>query len=574
MNPFDDRNLLLSHWTLLVESESPAGAGLVALPEQTLCLPGEFTRRGMLVLGLPGSGKTRRFLERCVAAALCHPDTSVVVFAVQPGSARQAIAASRSLRGESALVSCFNPGKATGCSQFLNPLHGVQTKSEAKDIARLLSQTLKTESRSGDDTYFKEHAIRIIAAGILALQKVTRGNANLGDLKDALDGGGGTLQPLAEKGESPILADFARDLLSGHSNTMTTLTYAANILSPWDDDQSRIATSAQELDFEDLLATNPGLLVISVDEDKIQKLAGLTSLVFHCLFTWIIRAAQANGGALPRHLFIFVDELPAAGCLPDLGTRLTATFRKSNVSFIAAAQCEAQLHAVYQNDAPSVIAGFGSRIFVPPVDSTDAEGISARSGIIETSMPVTTASGQIISHHPQTRPLLLPSEINAPNHKDLGPRMTFALAGLPPFQAYLRGSWEIPEESAILRAAKSLELPVRVLPKSETDQHPDWLHAGFTDTRGWSDKKIRARLAAVCKKLSPQSASDAARRWWSTFEKANQQRPALLLRLAEELLQRKATIEEFFRAYLISETNNIQANLHFLDYLRLKEDPS
>ena len=51
-----------------------------------------------------------------------------------------------------------------------------------------------------------------------------------------------------------------------------------------------------------------------------------------------------------------------------------------------------------------------------------------------------------------------------------------------------------------------------------------------------------------------------------------QHRNALVLRLAEELAVRKATITEFFLAYVYSNTDNIQANLHYLDYTRLKKE--
>ena len=43
-----------------------------------------------------------------------------------------------------------------------------------------------------------------------------------------------------------------------------------------------------------------------------------------------------------------------------------------------------------------------------------------------------------------------------------------------------------------------------------------------------------------------------------------------MLRLCEELATRKATITEFFLAYVYSNTDNIQANLLWLDFTRLK----
>jgi hypothetical protein len=46
----------------------------------------------------------------------------------------------------------------------------------------------------------------------------------------------------------------------------------------------------------------------------------------------------------------------------------------------------------------------------------------------------------------------------------------------------------------------------------------------------------------------------------------------LVLRLAEELRNRKATITEFFLSYIYSNTDNILANLHYMDYRRLKDE--
>lgn len=72
-------------------------------------------------------------------------------------------------------------------------------------------------------------------------------------------------------------------------------------------------------------------------------------------------------------------------------------------------------------------------------------------------------------------------------------------------------------------------------------------------------------------KLDWSNTSGSARKWWEAFEAENKERLALVLRLCEELAQREATITEFFLAYVYSNTDNIQANLHYLDYVRLKK---
>jgi hypothetical protein len=86
-----------------------------------------------------------------------------------------------------------------------------------------------------------------------------------------------------------------------------------------------------------------------------------------------------------------------------------------------------------------------------------------------------------------------------------------------------------------------------------------------------NDKEIRARLEEVKKGLDSANTTGSAEKWWRAFENENQHRLSLVVRLAEELFNRRATITEFFMAYVYSNTDNIQANLHYLDYTRLKK---
>lgn len=95
---------------------------------------------------------------------------------------------------------------------------------------------------------------------------------------------------------------------------------------------------------------------------------------------------------------------------------------------------------------------------------------------------------------------------------------------------------------------------------------------GITDVRGMSDEDVRNRLELVKEQIGHGEITGSAKKWWETFEEENHHRPALILRLTEELKKRKATISEFFLSYVYSNTDNIQANLYYLDYLRLKKE--
>ncbi len=94
-----------------------------------------------------------------------------------------------------------------------------------------------------------------------------------------------------------------------------------------------------------------------------------------------------------------------------------------------------------------------------------------------------------------------------------------------------------------------------------------------SDTRHWSEDDIREQLEAVkAKSLEWKKTRGSTRKWWQAFEQENKHQLGLVLNLAEELRNRNATIRELHRAYIHSDTDNIQANLYFLDYTRLKKE--
>ena len=107
----------------------------------------------------------------------------------------------------------------------------------------------------------------------------------------------------------------------------------------------------------------------------------------------------------------------------------------------------------------------------------------------------------------------------------------------------------------------------------QSDFKSDAVKGDITNTYGWPEAKIYQELNLVKDKyLDWDNTTGSARKWWEAFEKENSHRPALIFRLAEELRNRNATITEFFLAYVYSNTDNIMANLHFLDYTRLKKE--
>lgn len=100
---------------------------------------------------------------------------------------------------------------------------------------------------------------------------------------------------------------------------------------------------------------------------------------------------------------------------------------------------------------------------------------------------------------------------------------------------------------------------------------PGALPAGVTNTQGWTQEQVVAKLKKLRKILDWDNTTGSARKWWEAF-KAEQNSHGARAPACKSLGNRKATITEFFLAYVYSNTDNIQANLCYLDYTRLKKD--
>ncbi len=566
--------LVLPGFTPLVESTDD-GSLLTALPEQSLCLPWEECLRHTLTIGKTGSGKTLRFMLRSIFAAIRNPEMSLVVIDAQRSEEERIIRYAQHIRGADTQIIRLNWLDPVFSTHYWNCLDAVRTRADAYDLASSLATSLG-HTGSGDSLYFRQQAIQLLSAIFRALAK--EGRANLGETRRLLDAGATEMRELAERTNVAELRRFATELDMGNRNTETSIAEASNHLIALCDERVVQTTSVSELQFQ-MLADKPTVLILSLDEEAVERLRPLTNSFLHRLFSWIISAGRNAGGPLPRPLGIFIDEFASAvGKLPDFERR-AHTLRKRNAAIFAAVQSTEQITAEYREAAPSVMAAFNHRILIPPVAESDAAAASSLTGIIQTDNVTVNSTGSALSISPLHRPLLLPQEIATPERDpDLGPRMTFLFADTPPFQGWLRAAYELPDEKVWLE--NTGVLPFSPHPPTEDPPEdyfspvatgPGTIPPGLTNTAGWTPEATAKHLEKVKEHLDWDNTTGSARKWWEAFENENRQRLNLVVRLAEELKIRSATIAEFFLSYVYSNTDNIQANLHYLDYSRLKK---
>jgi type IV secretion system protein VirD4 len=383
---------------------------------------------------------------------------------------------------------------------------------------------------------------------------------------------------------------------SGSQNADTIMSELGMRLSAWDLTAVRATTSANELDLEKLIS-EPSLFIIELRESEIEMLRPMANVIVVEILRFLTkRAEQCPGVSLPRPVGLVIDEFASSlGRLPDIHVKLN-TLRSRNVSIVAAIQSIAQVKANYGDDADSVLAGFSTKILMPPLDIQDSEWASKETG--QMTIRFKTASKgsnkkitEVFSNRNdgtqeqvQQRAVLTPDEIGRPADNI----STFFMPNTPVFQGNLVPYYKIQEVRSRIEEfdSEEAELKLRTESIAYEESLPEagaptgggggaasgGLPAGITNTKGWTDEQIVTKLTETKQKLDWDNTTGSARKWWEAFENENKHRNALVLRLAEELATRKATITEFFLAYVYSNTDNIQANLSYLDYTRLKKE--
>jgi|GEM_PF-3380191 len=114
---------------------------------------------------------------------------------------------------------------------------------------------------------------------------------------------------------------------------------------------------------------------------------------------------------------------------------------------------------------------------------------------------------------------------------------------------YVHGTPVLPAVAAVLRRTRPEE--------------PDYARENSV-----SDKtKLKCVKRLKKERLGWAEAAPAIQTWWDEWEAKNQSRPDAILNLVERLAKRGATLNLFHTAFCSAQTENIEAVLHYLDYL-------
>lgn len=559
-----------------------------------IAIPNGERNKHILAIAKTGGGKTSKLILPILYSDCMSKSRSTIIIDSKPEMWRKLAGMTRKYNPEKNII-LFNPlDRARSLSW--NIIAKVEDDTDAKLIANTIITATDQPSAKSDSPFFRNNALAILNSIMVGLLHDPNENLSMPRVHELVQGG---MKPLCDWLEQHPHAlrntrTFVELARSGSQNADTIMSELSMRLSAWDLQAIRATTSQNEIDLEEIIQ-KPTLFIVELRESELEMLRPMANVIVVELLRFLTkRAEQCPGTTLPRPVSLVIDEFASAlGRLPDIHVKLN-TLRSRNVSIVAAIQSIAQVKANYGDDADSVLAGFNTKIMMPTLDIQDAEWASKETG--QMTIRFQTASKgnnkKIIEwfasknigtqEQVQQRAVLTPDEIGRPTDNI----STFFLPNTPVFQGNLVQYFKVPEMAKRiaefdndagelrLRAApiKFEEVLPTAGPAQASTASSGGLPPGITNTKGWSEEQIQAKLEETRAKLDWENTTGSARKWWEAFESENQHRMALVLRLAEELANRKATITEFFLAYVYSNTDNIQANLHYLDYTRLKKE--
>lgn len=526
-----------------------------------LVLGEELLNRHWLWVGPPGTGKTSQGILPLCASLLADTGRSLVVFdpkGDQYGLLRDlAVAAGRPARRVLRL-NLTDPAGSIGW----NPLRRGLTRTEALGIAAALVGA--SENRlSFESPFWRNVSIELVLDILLGLD---------GDASETL-----SLPRVLEIVNLPrpeLLAwlqahgvhKFAAFLESGSQNAETCLQDAGmRLLSLFDLDLCAVLSHA-ELQIADLFR-RPTVLVVEMSESRIERLRPIFNMLVQRILDEAIAVTDRRPDArLPLPVSLVIDEFGSAiGTIPRFPVYLN-TLRSRRVSISAAVQSLSQIHSLYGADAGAVLAGFSSKVFFPNCELDDAEFASRAAGSMAVEVPGREGQPAWI-----VRRVFLGEEIARPQpHPVLGRPVTMLVADHRAMQCYLAPHFRQQRfREALARHLRRHRRhrrrePLVYVPTTKV------VRPKFTATAGLSPTLVALRLGQVEARIELPHASAAAQAAWAELRHHHRRGLAPMLRLAEEIAVRDATLEDFHEAQRGAEVTETEVVLKYLDYLLVR----
>ncbi|SDF61282.1 type IV secretory system conjugative DNA transfer family protein [Sporolituus thermophilus] len=334
----------------------------------------------------------------------------------------------------------FAPAEMPGQNPHLcrlNPLAAVRPGENSVKDAQMVADILVDPHGTGLEDHWQKTSHALLTGVILHLKATSDGQATLAGLASWLSRPDiwATIQNEMLASPHPVAAQAAAEILAKDERERSgVLSTAASYLSLYRDPIVAANTSANDLDFADLLhAPQPATLYIIIPPAHLSRLRPLLRLIVNIALRRLTETPQKPR----RQLLFLLDEFPALGKLEFFQSALGFT-AGYGVKTLIVAQSMNQIYHVY-GQRSSVLDNCHVQVYYAPNpnDAETAKHISEALGRQTIRVNSQTYSGfgplarQSLSESETGRPLLDPAEVRALDRE----KEIILIANRPPIMA-------------------------------------------------------------------------------------------------------------------------------------------
>ena len=390
------------------------------------------------IIGSSGSGKTRFWLT----PQLLQAHSSYVVVDPKGGILGQVGAF---LKRQGYRIKVFNSIDFSK-SMHYNPLAYIKTESDILKFVNALITNTKGDGKEGDEFWTKAETLLYCALVAYIVFEGPEEERNMNTLVDMIN----SMEVKEDDDNFKNAVDYMfmglekrnpnhfavrqykkYKLASGKTAKSILISCGAR-LAPFDIPQLREIMSYDELELDRMGDRKTATFFIISDTDTTYNF--IVALAFSQMFNLLCeRADNKYGGRLPHHVRVLWDEAANTGQVPQL-EKLVAVIRSREISLCLFLQAEAQLKALYKDNAETIMGNMDSVIFLGGREHTTVKELSEALGKETISMYTESVTRGMQESHGQNlqrlgKELMTIDELTTMD----GSKCILQLRGLRPF---------------------------------------------------------------------------------------------------------------------------------------------
>ena len=371
IDPVFRNNIILTQTERLMMSNRPKN-------------PAHARNKNVLVIGGSGSGKTRFFVK----ANLLQAHSSYILTDPKGDLVSQTGAFLQRKGYRIKILNTINFSK----SMHYNPMAYVHSEKDILKLVTTLITNTKGEGKGGDPFWEKAETLLLTALIGYIHYHMLEEEQNFSILLDMLNAmevreddenfkNGIDLLFDELETESPddfALRQYKRYKLAAGKTAKSILISVGARLSCFDIQELRELTAYDELELDTLGDSKTVLYIIMSDTDSTFNF--LISMCYTQMFNLLCeKADDVYGGRLPVHVRCLIDEMANIGQIPNL-EKLIATIRSREISACLILQAQAQLKAIYKDNADTIVGNCDSVLFLGGKERTTLKELTEALG--------------------------------------------------------------------------------------------------------------------------------------------------------------------------------------------------